>query len=323
MARTFGNRWQVREDLDSGGQAHVYIVQDLQEELKEGERNLYVLKRLKNHARLKRFENEIVAGKKLDHPGIAPILDYSLSEPAYYVTNYYRGGTLTERVERGVISPLDALAVFMELCEIAHYAHSCGVYHRDLKPDNIVFDEDGDPVMIDFGLCYFTDEGNRLTETMEQVGSRFYMAPEMEAGRSTVVTATIDSYSLGKVLYFMLTGRHVAREDFTNLVAIMGEPQLGYVSERILAQSVVEDPARRLAPGQLVPVIATVQRLIREHYYPGIEGSLCRFCGEGTYGRAKETIMRLDEPGVEHSVTFDAYICERCRNVEWFRREGR
>ncbi len=317
MAKIFGGRWKVREDLETGGQAHVYIVQDSRGEGSD----LYVLKRLKNHNRLSRFEKEVKAGMKLKHPGIAPIVAYSLSEPSYYVTNYYRGGTLTKRVEAGVMASLDALVLFVELCQIVHYAHSQGIFHRDLKPDNIVFDEDDNPIIIDFGLCYFTDEDNRLTETMEQVGSRFYMAPEMERGRLTEVTSAVDSYSLGKVLYFMLTGRHIAREAFADLSAITSAAQLEYVSERILAQTIVEDPARRLTPEKLIPIVETVYRLIAEHFYPGIQGSLCRYCGEGTYGQGIETVMRLHEPGVEHSVTFDAYICGRCGNVQWFRRQ--
>ena len=198
-SRRFGDRWEVIEPIGEGGQSHVYIVRDVRGEYP----GQLVVKRLRNLKRLGRFEREINTVQQLDHRAIAPIIDYSLKEPAFFVTKHYSGGVLTDHVP---LPPLKALELFIQICDIIAYAHTRGVIHRDLKPDNIVLDEVGSPVVIDFGLCYLEEDERRLTATMEQVGSRFYMAPELEAGRIEKVTDKTDSYGLGKILYFLLSG---------------------------------------------------------------------------------------------------------------------
>lgn len=213
--KVFSNRWEVVEHISEGGQSWVYEVRDLTSAWTDRA----VLKRLKNHNRLSRFEREIKATKALDHPSIAKIVDYSLEDPAFYVTPLYEGATLRE------IAPLDTLTaidLFIEICEAIAYAHAKGVTHRDIKPENIILKKNQRVVVLDFGLCYLEDE-DRLTETMEQVGSRFYMAPELEAGRAHAVTDLVDSYSLGKLLYFLLVGRDLHRESFS------GENNLVYL----------------------------------------------------------------------------------------------
>lgn len=319
QARRYGDRWEVIRPVAEGGQSHVFTVRDVRDEYP----GQLVLKRLRNLRRLGRFEREINTVRQLDHPGIAPILDYSLREPAFFVTKFYAGGVLTHHAP---LPPLRALDLFIQLCDIVAYAHGRGVIHRDLKPDNIVLDESGTPVVIDFGLCYLEGDDRRLTATMEQVGSRFYIAPELEGGRTESVTDKVDSYALGKTLYFLLSGKDIPREAFreeNDLAKLCNDEQLGYVSDRLLAHSVVEDPAKRKSVTELGEEVRKVRRLIEEHYYPGIEGTSCRFCGEGHYGRLIDSTIRVHEPGIEHSVTFKALVCDKCRNVQWFRPPGR
>lgn len=180
-------------------------------------------------------------------------------------------------------------------------------------------------VVLDFGLCYFTDEEERLTETMEQVGSRFYMAPELESGRAGSVTAKADVYSLGKILYYLLSGRHLPRENLdgeNSLVHLTSDRQMDFVTERLLRPALAEDPDSRPGVVELRKAAENVSRLIREHYYPGIEGSLCRFCGDGYYRRwGSHVDVRLYENrNVSSSESLIAVRCSSCGNVQWFAR---
>ena len=316
MAKKFGGRWEVLESVDEGGQAFVYKVRDL----KGVDNQVFALKRLKNLNRLNRFEKEIEACSKLQHPGIAPVLDFSFADPPYFVTTLYEGSTLAAHKP---MSAQKALDLFLTLCDIVMHAHSHGIIHRDIKPDNIFITDKGNPVILDFGLCYFQDDDKRFTASMEQVGSRFYMAPELEAGRANDVTDKVDSYALGKVLYFMLSGRNVARESYggdTELSLALDVPQLRYISDKILALSIVEDPTKRSNVTELKAQALLVKRLLEEHFYPGKEGSLCRFCGEGYYKKiADHAGIRVHHPGVEKTEFFVLLECDQCGNIQWFK----
>lgn len=311
--RTFANRWEVVEPIAEGGQAWVYEVRDLSASWKDRA----ILKRLKNHNRLSRFEREIKAAKILDHPSIAKLVDYSLEDPAFSVSPLYVGTTLRS------IAPVNTLAaidLFIKICEAIAYAHSKGVVHRDIKPENIICGQDGSVVVLDFGLCYFQDE-DRLTETMEQVGSRFYMAPEMEAGRASAVNALADSYSLGKLLYFLLSGRDLHREAFSgenNLANLLGNKQLEYLNQYVFPMSVTSDAASRISVVQLLEQVRLVGQLMREHYYPGREGAKCRFCGIGEYVRNWSLTIRVKDGTLEGPKDFETAVCNHCGNLQWF-----
>ena len=174
----FGDRWKVVRQIGEGCQAWIYEVQDVS----RSHEGPAILKRLKNHNRLGRFEREIKATNALNHPAIPQIIDYSLKKPAFFVTPIYRGSNLKQIAP---LAALPAIDIFIQICEVIAYAHSQGVVHRDIKPENILFTFDGKVVVLDFGLSYFLEEDeDRLTETMEQVGSRFFIAPELEAGRA-------------------------------------------------------------------------------------------------------------------------------------------
>jgi serine/threonine protein kinase len=278
--KIFGNRWECVIQINEGGQSWIYDVRDLQHEFK----GKLVLKKLKNIKRFARFENEIKAVQKLEHPGIPKILDFSLKDKPFFVTEFIEGKTLDEVSPRPLTS---ALQIFENLCAVVEYSHSQGIIHRDLKPDNVLWDSKEETVhVIDFGLAYAEDSEGRLTETMEQVGSRFYMAPEVEAGRAEDVSPTADVYALGKILYFLLTGRHVAREDFmgdNEISKVTGDDQAMYLTKKVFRAAIAVDPSKRLSATKLRQEVLNVQRLIHEHFYPGKAGSKCRFCGEGRY----------------------------------------
>jgi serine/threonine protein kinase len=207
MGKEFG-KWEVIETLPEGGQAWVYLVKG-----KESSSDVqYVLKRLKNPNRLDRFKGEVEALQNLNHPNIAKLIDFDLGDKnPWFVQEYYHGGDLDKYVQKN--GPLDhnkALNFLIDMASGLEYAHSSGKLHRDIKPANIFLeDEDGPAVLGDFGLAWKVDRGERLTLTVEAVGSFHYMAPELADGRADEPTWQCDIYSLGKVLYFMLSGGRV------------------------------------------------------------------------------------------------------------------
>ena len=172
------------------------------------------LKRLKNVSRYKRFRNEVEAVKRLDHPGIVKLLDASLDEePFYAVYEFEPGGSLGDLGKEDLLAiPLpQRLRLCEQVCVALQAAHEASIVHRDVKPDNILISPDRKTARLcDFGLI-FSEGGERETATLEQVGSRYYIAPELEDGRADRVSPASDVYSMGKVLYYVVSGNIFAR----------------------------------------------------------------------------------------------------------------
>lgn len=210
----YGNRWKTLRAIGQGGQAQVFLVVDNSSEL-EGE---FALKRLMNVNRRDRFTKEIEAVKQLDHPNIVSLIDHSAldAEDAtpFIVMPLAAGGDLSTRVAafKGAVEPTATVA--LQLAEALRSAHERGIIHRDIKPANILFkDTSLDVWLTDFGICLLRD-ASRDTDAHEVVGPRGgYMAPECEDGGQLDVSTAADVYSLGKVIYFMLSGgRALPRE---------------------------------------------------------------------------------------------------------------
>lgn len=212
MAKIYGNRWQISEGLGEGGQAHTFLVKDVERD----DDTRYVLKRLKNINRIKRFEDEVKAVKSLSHENIVTLIDFDLEgDQPYLVMEYCSGGSLANIEPFWREQPIVALRLFEQICEGVAYAHANNVVHRDIKPDNIFLRNKNGPLVIgDFGICYLEKDGTRVTLTDEAVGARSYIAPELEEGRVNIVSKRSDTYSLGKLLYWLLSGRVISREQY-------------------------------------------------------------------------------------------------------------
>ncbi|MGA7872679.1 MAG: protein kinase [Candidatus Binatus sp.] len=217
LPELFGDRWEVVRPLNGGGQSHVYIVRDrLAQQVGD-----LVLKHIDNSRdnRDERFRNEVEAAMRLNHPNIMRVIDHSdfsragSDEPMYLVMPFAAAGSLTKRAAlyKDQIDP--TITVAKALAAALAHAHKNGVIHRDHKPDNILFAaEDHHPLLADFGICLIQGAA-RFTGDAEIVGPRSFMAPELEDGGKLNVTPAADLYSLGKVIYFMISGGRIfARE---------------------------------------------------------------------------------------------------------------
>jgi serine/threonine protein kinase/tetratricopeptide (TPR) repeat protein len=157
-----------------------------------------------------RFEREIELAARLKHPNIARIYDSGVDQGQYYyVMDFVDGLNLDEYVRQNKLTHRQILEVVRTICQAVQHAHQNRVIHRDLKPSNIIITEDGHPYVVDFGLAKAILEDEQapaISVDGETVGTPAYMSPEQAAGRVDEVDTRTDIYSLGVILYNLLTG---------------------------------------------------------------------------------------------------------------------
>ena len=158
--------------------------------------------------RVERFEREVRAAARLTHPNIVTVYEFGQGAGQHFYTMALMpGGDLKARIRAhpGGMPPAAARAVAAAMARALDYAHRQGFVHRDVKPENILFGEDGVAQLTDFGIARAMSSGTRMTATGMSIGSPHYMSPEQARGKE--VDGRSDLYSLGVVLYEMLTGR--------------------------------------------------------------------------------------------------------------------
>ncbi|MGI9471130.1 MAG: serine/threonine-protein kinase [Rubripirellula sp.] len=157
---------------------------------------------------LRRFRAEAEASAAVKHPNIIPIFEVGESHGLVYFTmGYVDGRDLATRLKERKFSPREAVRIVARIADAVAAAHRDGVIHRDLKPSNILIDDQGDPFLIDFGLAKVQASSEALTTTGQILGTPAYMSPEQASGKLPHDATTCDVYSLGAVLYEMLTGQ--------------------------------------------------------------------------------------------------------------------
>jgi eukaryotic-like serine/threonine-protein kinase len=156
----------------------------------------------------RRFFVEAEATAKLNHPNIVPVYEVGEIEGRpYFSMQLIRGETLAARITDGPLSNREAARIMIPICRAVNYAHEQGILHRDIKPSNILIDESGRPRLTDFGLAKQSGVHESLTRTGAVLGTPTYMSPEQANGRVDAVGPRSDVYSIGTVLYHILTGR--------------------------------------------------------------------------------------------------------------------
>jgi serine/threonine-protein kinase len=246
LAAALADRYRIERELGAGGMATVYLAEDLKHKRKVA---LKVLKpELAAVLGAERFVVEITTTAALQHPHILPLFDSGTADGfLYYVMPFIDGETLRSKLDRETQLGVDeAVRVATNVADALDYAHRHGVIHRDIKPENILL-HDGRPVVADFGIALAVSAaaGGRMTETGLSLGTPHYMSPE-QATAEKELTNRSDIYSLGSVLYEMLTG---------------SPPHVGASAQQIIMKIVTEDAApvtrlRRAVPPNVAAAVA-------------------------------------------------------------------
>jgi serine/threonine protein kinase len=208
MAKIYGGCWRCIKSVNEGGQSWVYVVEDTTGEFK----GTYALKRLKRQDRAGRFRNEVEVLRRLSHDHIIKLVDAQIREGGSDDTNYLvmpvaAHGDLNARLPLYTDQLESVVQVALQIARALKHAHDAGVVHRDIKPGNILFPNVGHELWVsDFGLSLDLTAEERNTPVDEVVGPRLFIAPELTEYGVHDVKPAADIYSLGQLIFYMLTG---------------------------------------------------------------------------------------------------------------------
>src|SRR5580700_8498636 len=248
-------RYRVISRLGSGGMADVYLAQD---QLLGREVAVKVLHHhfAEDQEFVERFRREASSAAALSHPNIVAIFDRGEWNGTYYIAmEYVAGRTLKAIVrEQGALEPAAAIEIVVQILRAARFAHRRGVIHRDLKPHNVILDEEGRARVTDFGIARAGASDMTLTGSI--MGTAQYLSPEQAQGLA--VSASSDLYSVGVILYELLTG--VVPFEGETAVAIAFKqvsaeprapssvnPAVPAALDAIVLRALAKDPAQRFA----------------------------------------------------------------------------
>lgn len=246
-------RYQIKSELGRGGMATVYRAYDPSF---DREVAIKVLPRemLHDPQFRARFEREIKMVAGLEHPSIVPVYDVGEDDgQPYFVMRLMTGGSLSDMISGGKIPLEETARIVGKIAQGLTYAHKKHVIHRDLKPDNILFDDNGDPFISDFGIAKLTESAGSLTGS-GVIGTPAYMSPEQAQG--TEIDSRSDIYGLGVIVYQMLSGhqpysadtpmgvvvKHIT-EPVPEILTMI--PSLPFDVDKIIKSSMAKDKNKR------------------------------------------------------------------------------
>lgn len=269
-------RYEVRQPLGAGGMGEVYLGWDPDLERPVA---VKVLRsdRDENPDRVRRFVQEARAASALNHPNVAHVYEVGSENGLRFIAmEVVEGETLRDRIRRGPMSIDDVLSIANQVVAGVAAAHQAGIVHRDLKPENVIVRPDGYVKVLDFGLAKLLQSRDQDSETLLRTGSGVmlgtlhYMAPEQFGGAD--VTAAADVFSLGIVLFEMVTGRRPFEGDNATEVAtaILSKPPSSATALRaetpphlsaVIAKALQKDPLQRYSTaGELLEELKQISR---------------------------------------------------------------
>lgn len=271
IKRVLDQRYELQELIGGGGMADVYRAQDLLLNRPVAVKILH--EQFKSDTEfINKFNREAQAAARLSHPNIVNIFDVGVMDDAHYIVmEYVPGRTLKDRIKQeGHLSVGDALQVAKDIARALAHAHANNLVHCDIKPHNILMMPDGSAKVADFGIARAVTEST-MTYTGNVVGSVHYFSPEQAKG--TLITPKSDVYSLGVVLYEMLTGalpftgetpvsiamKHLQEEPVS---VRQLDPAIPPVVEAIVARAMSKDPAMRPAAAEFMHDIQQAEQML-------------------------------------------------------------
>ena len=248
--------YEIIRELGRGGMGAVYLASRADEAFDKQVALKLIKRGMDSDAIIKRFvmERQILAN--LDHPNIARMIDGGTTEDGlpYFVLEYIEGTTITRYCDEHKLNTLERLKLFFQVCAAVQFAHQNLIVHRDLKPSNIIVTKDGTPKLLDFGIAKLLSVDSALVET-ETIGRLFtpeYASPEQLRGLP--ITTTSDVYSLGVVLYELLSGHrpfsHASRsaEEIARMITTSEPLKPSVVITRYEATPQTDDEHHSLTP---------------------------------------------------------------------------
>ena len=254
--KIIGNRYQIMESIGTGGMAEVYKAFDT---FLNREVAVKILRAqyTDDEGFVSRFRQEAQSAARLIHPNIVNVYDVGRDDDSYYIImEYVKGRTLKELISaEGALDPMTAVIIAHGIASALKHAHSRGIIHCDIKPHNILLDENNNPKVADFGIARAITTAT-MTYTASVVGSVHYLSPEQVRGEK--VSAQSDLYSLGILLFEMLTGCLPYTAESPVAVALMHvrermplvrevNAKVPLVLEKIVAKALAKDKEERYA----------------------------------------------------------------------------
>jgi len=207
--KTIG-RYVIKEVIGRGGMATVYLAHDPSSKRDVAVKVLPRESLGDESNALERFTKELQTIASLEHPAIVPVYDVGEQDgQPYFVMRYMAGGSLSMLIQEGKLSLQDTARIIERVTVALDHAHKKGIIHRDIKPDNILFDLTDNPYISDFGVAKLTEVPGSANPESRVVGTPGYMSPEQAYDQN--VDARTDVYALGVVIYQMLSGRTIQR----------------------------------------------------------------------------------------------------------------